>query len=94
MTVTVRFMPANIEVAVPPGTTLLEAAHAADMPVGNSCGADGICGKCGLRLLEGVLPSASEREARVSTANRVSANLRLSCMVQVQSDVVVTADYW
>ena len=94
MTVRVRFMPGATEVTVPEGTTLFDAADSAGMPVGSSCGADGVCGKCGLRLVEGILPPPSDREHRVMRANRVDPGLRLSCMVVPDSDVTVTADYW
>ena len=77
-----------------PGTTLLDAALAAGLPVGNSCGADGTCGRCGLRLVSGKLPPPSEREKSVSKANRLDAGLRLSCMVEPETDIEVTADYW
>ena len=90
----VRFMPGAIEVDVEAGTTLFEAAQLAQLPVGSSCGADGTCGKCGLRLLNGSLPAPTPREVKVSADNRTEPGLRLSCMVEVQSDVEVTADYW
>ncbi len=87
-------MPSDTEIAVPVGTTLLDAAAQAGVPVGSSCGADGICGKCGLRILEGTLPAPSAREDRVAQANRVETGLRLSCMVRVTGDLCVTASYW
>jgi len=90
----VRFVPSEIEVEVEAGTSLFEAAQRAGLPVGSSCGADGTCGKCGLRLLEGKLPAPSHREEKVAADNRTPPTLRLSCMVGVLSDVVVTADYW
>ena len=90
----VRFQPHNISVEIEPGTTLLEAANAAKLPVGNSCGAEGTCGRCGLRLLSGNLPEATQREIKVAKANRLAPGLRLSCMVKPNTDIEVTADYW
>ena len=90
----VRFLPSGREVTLRPGMTLLDAAHEAELPVGNSCGADGTCGRCGLRIVKGALPSPTEREQRVATANRLDPGLRLSCMVEPDSDVEITADYW
>ena len=90
----VRFSPQEYEVEIESGTTLFEAATQAGLPVGNSCGADGTCGRCGLRVLSGTLPPPSIREQKVSRANRVDDGLRLSCMVKPDSDVEVTADYW
>jgi len=90
----VQFLPGDYTVVVKPGATLLDAALEANLPVGNSCGADGTCGRCGLRLLSGTLPPPSSREIEVSRANRLESGLRLSCMVEPDSDVQVTADYW
>ena len=90
----IRFLPSGVEIEVASGTTLLDAAHTAGLPVGNSCGADGTCGRCGLRVVSGSLPPPSAREQRVLHANRVDSGLRLSCMVEPDADVEITADYW
>jgi ferredoxin len=92
--VKVRFLPGDHTVNIEAGTTLLDAALAVNLPVGNSCGADGTCGRCGLRLVAGTLPPPSPREIRVAKANRLESGLRLSCMVEPDSDIEVTADYW
>ena len=94
MTVRVRFEPSGREVEVQDGASLFDAVVAADLPIASSCGADGMCGKCGLRLLSGSLPSPSSREQRVAKANRIEPGMRLSCMVSAHEDLVVTADYW
>ena len=90
----VRFFPSEREVTVGPETTLYDATVEAGLPVASSCGAEGACGKCGLRLLSGKLSNPSEREVRVALDNRCAPGLRLSCMVVIESDVEVTADYW
>ena len=90
----VLFQPQNISVEIMPGMTLLEAAHQANLPVGNSCGAEGTCGRCGLRIVSGRLPPPTPRENHVAQANRLDTGLRLSCMVQPMEDVEITADYW
>lgn len=87
-------MPGEHTVFIEAGTTLLDAALMANLPVGNSCGADGTCGRCGLRLVAGTLPAPSDRELRVAAANRLEPGLRLSCMVEPDADIEVTADYW
>ena len=90
----VRFEPSGREVEVEEGTSIFEAAQRADLPVGSSCGADGTCGRCGLRVVSGTLPPPTDRERKVAHDNRVSPDLRLSCMVEVTADVCLTADYW
>jgi ferredoxin len=81
---------------VPPGTTLLDAAVAAGLPIARSCGAEGVCAKCGLRVVAGgeMLAPPSESETRIASRNRLDADLRLACRVIVSCDVTVTASYW
>jgi ferredoxin len=93
---TVRFLPSEREVRVAPGTTLLEAARRASLPVASACGADGVCGRCGLQILEGAetLAPETEREKKIKAANRIDGELRLACRIALASDLVVTAPYW
>lgn len=96
MQVCVRFEPYHRQVWVPAGTTLLEAARLAGLPVANACRAGGICGRCGLEILRSMQPvcAEEERERVVKQRNRVDPLLRLSCRIIVESDLVVTAPYW
>ena len=91
-----RFRPSGRSVSVLPGTTLLEAARRAELPVASACGADGLCGRCGMRILSGgeSLPPEDDREARVKRMNRVDPTERLACRVAQTRDVEVTARYW
>ena len=90
----VRFLPSNRTIELESNVTLFEAAQRAGLPVGSSCGADGTCGRCGLRIVEGKMPPPTAREQKVAKDNRVSESLRLSCMTTVTEDITVTADYW
>ena len=92
----VRFLPSEREIQVPAGTTLLEAARRAGLPVASACGADGLCARCGLDILQGAerLPPESENELRIKHANRIDEGLRLACRIRLDCDLVVTAPYW
>lgn len=92
----VTFLPAGVSVSVDGPATLLQAADQADMPVGRSCRAEGICGRCGLRILSGAENVSRETplEAKVKAANRVEPGLRLSCQARIEGPVTATADYW
>ena len=92
----IRFEPSRKSIAVPSGTSLLEAARRAELPVASACGADGICARCGLEILEGAdaLPPESERERDLKRRNRIDSHLRLSCYIDVAGDLTVTAPYW
>jgi 2Fe-2S ferredoxin len=90
----VRFNPSGRSVDVRANTTLIDAVNKAGLPIASSCGAEGNCGKCGLRVLAGHLEAASSREKQVAKANRLDPALRLACMVTVNGDIEVSADYW
>jgi ferredoxin len=92
----IRFEPSGRTVEVVCGTLLLDAARQAGLPLARACGAEGICGRCGLTVLEGAerLAPQSPLEARAKRRNRVSDAMRLACRITVESDLVVTAPYW
>jgi len=94
--VTIRFEPSGRETRAPAGTTLLEAARAAGLPVASACGERFTCARCGMRVLEGnaSLPAESKREREIKARNRIDSDLRLACAVRVGGDGAVTAPYW
>ena len=92
----IRFLPSGRELRVAAGTTLLEAARRAGLPIASACGADGVCARCGVRVLPGAasLSAEDEVEARQKRRNRVDPALRLACRAAVSGDVEVSASYW
>jgi ferredoxin len=92
----VRFEPSQRTVRVAPGTSLLDATRRAELPIAAACGADGVCARCGLEVLDcGTdLPRESERERHLKANNRIDPKLRLACRVKVTSPITVTAPYW
>ena len=92
----IRFEPAGLRTRVATGTTLLQAARAVGLPVASACGADGVCGRCGMRILEGTEQLAPEAavETEIKRRNRIDPRLRLSCRVRVGGDMAATATYW
>jgi uncharacterized 2Fe-2S/4Fe-4S cluster protein (DUF4445 family) len=52
-TFSVHFLPEDITVSVPDGTTILEAAHVAGLYVNSVCGGEGTCGKCKVYVKSG-----------------------------------------
>ena len=74
----------------------MEAVKEAGLPIAEACGADGLCGRCGVRVTEeaGALSEETETESRAKSRNRVDPALRLACLVRVTGDIEVTADYW
>ncbi len=92
----IRFLPSGRERSCEDGASLLETAREAGLPVASACGADRLCGRCGLEIVEGGdgLAAESERERQLKERNRIDPRLRLACFVLVNHDLVVTAPYW
>jgi adenylate cyclase len=92
----VSFHPSGLGVEVPAGSTLLEATLAAGLPIARACGADGLCGRCGVRVLAGArhLEEESAEEGICKRRNRLDAELRLACCARIHGDIAITAAYW
>ena len=86
----------ELRLRVAAGTTLLDAARAAGLPVAQACGGDRLCGRCALVVLEGAdaLSAESPDEARAKARNRVAPEARLACEARVEGSVTATAAYW
>ena len=81
----VRFAPDGQTVEVDRGTTLLEAARAADITLDAVCGGEGKCGRCRVRP-RGAF--ASKPSTLLSDAD-VSSGVVLACEAMVEGDVDV-----
>ena len=84
--VTVLFTPENIAIQVAPGTSLLQAANLAGINLVSSCGGDGTCGRCLVKVQDG--------HVRVSESGNLSARAKqaglvLACQAFADSNVVV-----
>lgn len=81
---------------VPSGTRLLEAVQRAGLPIAHACGGGGLCGRCGVQVLAGAeaLAPPSAAEERAKQRNRVPAELRLACQLELCGPLEVTASYW
>jgi len=90
--VTVLFQPQGKKVFVLPGTSLLEAASRAGLTLKSPCGGNGTCGKCRVRVLEG-LPPASPADSAANggplSAEQLAGGDRLACMTNVRGPMVV-----
>lgn len=93
---TVHFVPSSRQIRVASGTSLLEAARRAGLPVAASCSGEGACARCALVILAGAegMPGESPSETLAKARNRVDAGTRLACRIGVTRDMTVTASYW
>lgn len=96
MRVRVDLQPSGRSVRVEPGTTLLEAVRRAHLPLASACGSEGLCGRCGVRVLSAAapLPAEGADERLVKERNRIDPTLRLACRISVVSDLEITTPYW
>ncbi len=76
----------RVEVQVPTGTLLVEAAHQAGINLQQPCGGQGRCGRCSVKITEG---SVRARSSLRLTAADLAAGMTLACQSVVEGDVAV-----
>ena len=67
-----------------------------DIPVASSCHGEGVCSKCRIQIIEGAdqLSPISDQEKFLSERNKLKANERISCQVQVLGNITIDTGYW
>ena len=92
----VRFIPLNKVREIKPHATLLAAANQVEVPLGQSCSGEGICGWCRVRVLDGVenLAPPTALEKRLMDQYNFKADERAACLAKVKGDVTITTTYW
>jgi len=85
----IRFEPDGIEVEVPEGTTILDAARKCGAYMGSACGGVCACSTCHVYVKAGfdALSEQSEREEDIiDKAFDVQASSRLGCQSKMEED--------
>jgi uncharacterized 2Fe-2S/4Fe-4S cluster protein (DUF4445 family) len=95
----VTYLPFERTTRVPPGTTLFSAAHWIGLPIDSTCGGRGTCGKCKVRVVEGLTEAAgraqgalletSSADHRQLRPQEIADGWRLSCQAHVHQDMTV-----
>lgn len=83
---TVNFMPFDVSVTVPAGTSLLDAVRMAGLPLSASCGGKGTCGDCVVQIIEG---SYRARPSAALSGELASRRYVLACLTEVTGDLQV-----
>ena len=83
---TITFKPIDVSVSVAQGTTVLDAAMEAGVHINASCGGQGTCGRCRVKLVSGTVDSAP---GGLLAAEDVEQGFRLACGTRVQSDTEI-----
>ncbi|MEW6217683.1 MAG: 2Fe-2S iron-sulfur cluster-binding protein, partial [Candidatus Bipolaricaulota bacterium] len=92
----VEFQPLGRRVRVPKGTTVLEAVQLLGRELGDwgvvaTCGGQGRCGRCLVRVVSGAASGADEQELEL-LARQHAVGYRLACRVRVLGDVRMELD--
>jgi uncharacterized 2Fe-2S/4Fe-4S cluster protein (DUF4445 family) len=90
--VAVSFEPHGKKVFVLPGTSLLEAASRAGLTLKSPCGGNGTCGKCRVRVLEGLSPAEPGDAEAIQgplTGGQLADGERLACVTHVRGPMTV-----
>jgi len=88
----VRFADQNVEVEVPVGSSLLQAAQKCGAPEGSACGGVCACSTCHVYVDQGadLLSEASDDEEDIlDKAFDVKMNSRLGCQAKLEGDGLV-----
>jgi ferredoxin len=94
--VRVTFTPLATTAEAKPDETVLDVARRAGVPLGNSCGGIGICGRCKVQVLRGAetLTPPTQIESRWAAAKGFEIDERMACQAVVRGEVEVTTGYW
>ena len=93
--VTIHFL-RRPSIQVEPGSTLMQALLDHEIPVASSCGGDGVCRKCVLRIIKGGenLAPPNELEQHLIERDQLSSRERISCQAVIIGELTVDAAYW
>ena len=89
----VRFLPADIEVEVPEGTAVLDAALDNNIRIDHNCGGNCACSTCHIIVNEGfdsLNEMSEDEEDMLDEAEGLTETSRLACQAKVKTDLVVT----
>jgi uncharacterized 2Fe-2S/4Fe-4S cluster protein (DUF4445 family) len=81
-----RFIPFN------PRATVREILEDGDMSLFTACGGSGVCGRCLVRIHQGVVSDPTAKERNYLSADRIQQGLRLACQVRVDGNARITVE--
>lgn len=92
----ITFLPSKKIIEVPAKTNLMNAIIQAELPIGSSCGGEGICAKCIVKVVKGIenISKPNPTEKKLIAREKLEENIRISCQTKVLDDVSITTSYW
>ena len=85
----IEFKPSGRKVACPAATTILDCCRANQIPVASTCGGQGKCHSCKVRIEKGIPTPPAGDELKILSADELERGWRLSCRVKPAADLVV-----
>ncbi len=85
----VTFLPSNLKQMAEIGENLVDIAARADLMLDVSCGRQGSCGKCRVRILSGLTEAADQAELDALSKEELDLGYRLACRLSVIDELVV-----
>lgn len=82
----ITFHPGERKISVADGENLLQAAMEAGIHINASCGGSATCGKCRIKILQGVAHSPSHPKIAQKDYDR---GVRLACLISIHEDLEV-----
>lgn len=86
----ISFSPGDKSIEILPGTNLLEAASLAGINLASSCGGNGACGQCRVKITKGKTSLPNSQEKRLLIEAELKNGLRLACCVLAEGDLEVS----
>lgn len=85
----VVFQPSGRRGEIPEEETIIEAARGLRVEIESLCGGLRNCGKCKVKLVEGLLSPFTEEEAKFITDSERKDDYRLACAARIRSDLLI-----
>lgn len=82
----IRFEPSGREVKVVSGVTVIRAARQAGLHINSSCGGTGVCGKCRVQIIDGIVTGGKSEKL---SPEEIAEGIRQACTAKVEQDVTV-----
>ena len=86
--VRLQFSPSGIDVKVPGGVTVFDAASWNGIAIDSTCGGHGTCRKCKVQITEGEAP-LSKLDSRAFSPDELRDGWRLACRIQTAGDLSI-----
>lgn len=92
----VTLLPRKIIINAERNESIYDVVRRNGIPLGSSCGGDGVCDKCRVTIVSGAasLSKINEIEARLILEHGFEKNERVACQTKILGNITITTGYW